>query len=132
MCSNDDPFHLPLAEHVTHSNHRYGNIKLRPSRCGERGVSLCHLLKCAEQSLEQLPTSKLLNDQQVLDQTPIRQVLQGATNTSNACYTLRHLSILSKFAFHFIEGSQRNSKRTNLPTKDKPKVLVYTHYKNHF
>ena len=41
-----------------------------------RGVSVGHLAEGEEQALEQLPAPKLLDDQQVLDQTAVREILK--------------------------------------------------------
>lgn len=76
MSSNDDTLDLPLSQYVTNSNHRYGDVQHSSIRHCDAAMSVRYRAENLEQSLEQLPPTKLLNDEQVLDKTAIGQGLE--------------------------------------------------------
>ena len=75
MCSDDDTLDLLLSQDVTDSNHCYGHAHHSSVEPCDMPMSVCYGAEDMEQSLEQLPPTKLLDDQQVLDQAPIGQAL---------------------------------------------------------
>ena len=77
MGTGDDSAHLPLTQYVLHGYHRYGHpVNSEASWSGRGGMAICYSPQGDQQLLEQLPTSKLLDNEPVLDQTAVGQRLQ--------------------------------------------------------